>query len=537
MPNEQHSNNSGDRKSPIKENTLLKIFLAIALASIWAGLNWYIQDATTQPGLWKSPEMLIKNNLYRFLICFGASLAALHLLHRRLLFLLLLVNAVLIGTVSSYYEIFRRSLSWLTLAHQSNEGASVVMVGIELAAPYLLVSLPVLLFIWFTHRFLSQVKKTRRVLGAIGCILWGSVFCGLNLDHKPLKALEKFESADGIANVYGYAITWCAEFAYVNYDGVRAAALTRLEIPAEGMKKSVSGTNIGDRIVWIQVGSLDEALIDFKIRGKAVTPVLNQLASAGEHLALQSPKKNGSCDADFTMLYGGLPSSLMAPYRIPQFPFERSIVTEFARFGYDTSFYHGVSGNFFERRTAFSHMSFAHLNFREELLERQNEMNAEWTLEDGVVFRAAAKALEQRQSFFQFIVTGTSHTPFRFSTEGHPKIFFPEAYDRNLTYFDSIHYVDHAIGEYIKRLPNDTTVAIYGDHWSSTVADDIGYHSQVIDDFGLVPLLFFKTSSEGVKKLSNTPSKLANSGELKLVDFAAWFHESWRSSHKLAHKH
>ena len=75
-------------------------------------------------------------------------------------------------------------------------------------------------------------------------------------------------------------------------------------------------------------------------------------------------------------------------------------------------------------------MNFDDIVFREELIESEHLADPEWTLPDGLIFR---KGKEHRSddSFFQFIITGTSHTPFRFSTEDYARTFFPEARDRN----------------------------------------------------------------------------------------------------------
>lgn len=356
--------------------------------------------------------------------------------------------------------------------------------------------------------------------------LWLAILLGLHFDHKPLYRLRTFETADGIAHTYGYAVTWAAETLYIDQASLTKGALEVMEKPADRLIELVPPQDLGRRLAVIQVESLDDALVGFRIGGRPVTPRLDEWAARGTYLRVQAPKRNGSCDSDFTLLMGTWPSTQAVPYRLPGFPFERSIVGILRSAGVPSAFYHGVNGTFFERRRAFARMGFERVSFREEVIERGAVTDPEWTLPDGVVFRLAAKDRTAEDAFFEFSITGTSHTPFQFSLEGQPREFFPGSSDRNETYFDTIRYVDAAVGQYVDGLPPGTVVLLYGDHWSQVENAAVGYRSQVVEEFGIVPLVLFRKTAAGPEPLFALDPARARSAELRLVDVTRWYRRS-----------
>jgi hypothetical protein len=510
-------------RAPVMLSEAKAVALVIGLGFVWALMVFWVQQLTTSPTLWKDYSMWIKDLIFRFLIDWSFATVCFALLSTRAIALLMAFNLWMATAVLSFFLNYQRALSWLTITNQTGEGFAVAMVALEDAAPYLaaLVPVSVLLTIVF-HRFRPRVGQKVRLAKQAGFV-WLVVVLGMHFDHKPLHRLEKFESADGIAHSYGYILTWIGESIYVDYDGLTEHAVARLKKPVDRLKSVVSPVELGERLAVVQIESLDDALVGLSFDGKPVIPRLNEWTKQGTYMRVQAPKVNGSCDADFALLFGALPSNKMAPYRIPRFPFERSLVNVLHDRGVSTAIFHGVNGNFFERRAAFEKMEFHRMIFREELIREQKIENPEWTLEDGRLFRYATATRKNKDRFFEFTITGTSHTPFRFSLEGHERTFFPQETDRSYTYFDTFNYVDKVLGQYVDELPPGTVVLIYGDHWSRVENPKINYRSQVIDEFGIVPAILFRKTSDGVEPLFEIDEKLAKSAQLRLVDVTAWF--------------
>ncbi|MBM4361473.1 MAG: sulfatase-like hydrolase/transferase [Deltaproteobacteria bacterium] len=502
----------------------------LGLALAWAALAWWVQHLTTAPGLWKHTIFLLKDRGYRFLLDLLAGAFLLGALRTRYVALLMAVSVVADGAILSYFTTYRRALSWVTVRNQAGEGAAVFGVAFDLAAPYLKIIVPVSLAVLALHARLSPrwERRTGLLLGAAS--VWLAIALGLHLDHKPLYRLRTFETADGIAHTYGYAITWAAETLYIDQRSLTKAAIEVMDQPADRLVELVPPQDLGRRLAVVQVESLDDALVGFRIGGRPVTPRLDEWAARGTYLRVQAPKRNGSCDSDFSLLMGTWPSTQSVPYRLPAFPFERSIIGTLRKAGVSSAFYHGVDGAFFERRRAFAKMGFDRVAFREEVIERAGVTDPEWTLPDGVVLRLATKERRSEDAFFEFSITGTSHTPFEFSLEGMPRELFPGASGRDENYFDTIRYVDGAVGAYVDGLPPGTVVLIYGDHWSQVENASIGYRSQVVEEFGVVPLVLFRTTAAGPEPLFTIDPARARSAELRLVDVARWYRRSLEST-------
>lgn len=513
----------GGVATPVVLSQAKAIAVVIGLGFVWALMVFGVQQMTTAPTLWKDYSMWIKDLVFRFLVDWSLATVCFALFSSRAIALLMAANLWIATAVLSFFLNYQRALSWLTITNQTGEGFAVAMVALEDAAPYLAGMIPVsvLLTVVF-HRLRPRIGKQLRLAKQAG-VVWLLVVLGMHFDHKPLHRLERFESADGIAHSYGYIITWIAESIYVDYDGLTEHAITRLKKPVDRLKSVVPPVELGERLAVVQIESLDDALVGLSLGGKPVIPRLNEWSQKGTYMRVQAPKVNGSCDSDFALLFGALPSNKMAPYRIPGFPFERSIVNVLHERGLPTAIFHGVNGNFFERRAAFEKMHFDRMIFREELIREQKIESPEWTLEDGRLFRYATATRKNKDRFFEFTITGTSHTPFRFSLEDHERTFFPKETDRSYTYFDTFNYVDEVLGRYVDELPQGTVVLIYGDHWSRVENPKINYRSQLIEEFGIVPAILFRKTADGVVPLFKIDEKFAKSAEIRLVDVTAWF--------------
>jgi lipoteichoic acid synthase len=92
-------------------------------------------------------------------------------------------------------------------------------------------------------------------------------------------------------------------------------------------------------------------------------------------------------------------------------------------------------------------------------------------LSDGSFLRQVEPMLkEQKQPFYSFIVTLTSHSPFNLPGK-YRELSLNSKLDKTKLggYFQSVHYTDKQIGAFIKKLDSDnlldnTVVVIYGDH-------------------------------------------------------------------------
>ncbi len=495
----------------------------IVLAVWWTVEIWWVQRMTTSPTLWHDPVAVFKDQMFRFILDAGIVAVALLALPRTALWALFGVGVLFSGTVLSYHMNYERALSIFVVIEQWNEGLAVAGGGAAMMVGTLAVLVASALFkSVFAQRAGNDVGGSPRAAAALFSV-W-VIFVGiLHLDHKDLARLRTFEQAGGIAHVYGYLPTWLAELHYVDQQDVLDDALRQMAVESDVISPVESPMPYSGSVVLLQVESLDEAVIDFTIDGREVTPRLNELRRQSYYFASQAPKKTGSCDADFTALMGRLPSTRIVSYRISDLPFESAVVGAFKNAGYRTGFFHGVSGHFFHRRDAFSRMGFDVLRFREEYITERGADPELWTVDDGAMFDWAAEWInESNDPSFMMVVTATSHLPFNFATPGVEPDFFPGATAPQYAYFDAIHYVDAEIGRFIDRLPSGTTVILYGDHFSRMELAELGYEHQMFDGFGLVPVMVHVVGEDIAHQQRTRELPMAADGSIALLDVFTW---------------
>src|SRR5690606_20253928 len=122
------------------------------------------QYMTTAPTLWKDASMWIKDLVFRFLLDWSVATTCFALFSTRILSVLFAVNLWVAGAVLSFFVNYQRSLSWITISNQSDEGMAVALVALEDAAPYLLVLAPLSALLLVSFHFLRpRIGQQRRV--------------------------------------------------------------------------------------------------------------------------------------------------------------------------------------------------------------------------------------------------------------------------------------------------------------------------------------------------------------------------------------
>ena len=290
--------------------------------------------------------------------------------------------------------------------------------------------------------------------------------------------------------------------------------LTPLETP----------TPIAHCLVFLQVERLDWCLLDFRIRNQEVTPELNRLVPKAMCYAVRPEFCRGSSDADFIMLTGRPPSADLPTYKILGYPYVDTLVQRMTGMGFGTTAVHGASGQAFGRRAAFAKMGFERLIFREEFEQRGPTPIAGWSVPDDDLLQFAAMDFSARAGRqFQLVISATSQPPFH-NYDPTLARYFPGSEKVEEQYFDVFHYVDRAIGRYLRSLPVETTVVLYGSQASMTDNSSIGYDQRLGESRGLVPFMVLETGRD-LAGLQRTHS-LARTGTFTLLDAAQWVRAS-----------
>ncbi len=491
---------------------------ALLLIVIWALEIYAVQELTLVPGHWQS---FFGAAIYRIvritidLLACGLCVAA---LPRPVLGILFALNPVFYIGVILYHDYYQQPLSMHALLETSGEGVQVagafwgLVEGWQAVFIVLLAAKMILLF----GTGLSRFWPTRR--RSVGLLL-GAYFGFVALVNpllQPLAKIGTWDSVGGIGAIYGYGLTWLAELVYLDVDTLRERAIARsvdaLPIDVDRLLAEEGSFPVGERLVFLQVESLDLALIDFTIDGREVTPELNRLWRRSLRYATLAPKGMGSSDADFRALMGRVPAKDVPTYKIPGYPYGGSFVEHLRALGVVSAAIHGVTGEFFNRRRAYEEMPFEALLFREELLEQGVGAGDFWAIDDGLVLDATvAHVAKAPAPSFVLVITATSHIPFPLAAAD--RVFFPGENEANYAYFDSIHYVDRLIGNFVEALPPGTTVVIYGDHISKVENAELGYRQRLHQGEGCVPFLILESGAD-MHQHQRIPDELALSCEL-----------------------
>jgi len=492
--------------------------VALALTLVWAIEVFLVQELTLVPGhrqsLASAGVYRVVRMLFDLLVC-GALVCA---LPRGLLGLLFLLNPVFYVVVILYHDYYQQPLSVHAILETSGEGVQVsgAVSGLIEAWHGLFIALLVVkLALLVRGGQRSAWSERKRPAGMIVAAYWLLVAIA-NPVLQPLSKIGTWESVGGLGALYGYSLTWLAELAYLDVDGLRERALKRGSeaMPAEVDRLLVEEASfpVSERVVFLQVESLDLAVIDFRIDGREVSPNLNRLWRQSLRYAVQAPKGTGSSDADFRALMGKPPSRDVPTYKIPGYPYEGSFVERLKGLGFEAWALHGVTGEFFNRRPAYEKMPFDALVFREELLAERVSTTEAWAIDDGELLgTTATRVAEAEGRVFALVITATSHIPFPLAPA--QRVFFPSDASPHYAYFDSIHYVDGVIGRFVEELPRGTTVVIYGDHISKIKNPEVGYEQRLRDGEGCVPFLILETGAD-ISGLQRTGDDLALSCEL-----------------------
>ena len=466
--------------------------ITLLLLALWALELFLVQELSLLPShsqSWWSPWL---NRLVRLLLDLTACGFALAVLPRRALAALFTFDLFFYLVVLCYRDYYGQSLSVLVIRSQTGEGLSVVDAAVTLLRPWhaiLFASFGLKLYLLWRHvRPSGQAWRAATRVGLTLAVVYGLGLVLLNATLKPMWKLAKWESVGGTGSIYGYLPTWGGELFYIDSAALLERALERARHGTDRLTPLEAPLSIGERLVFLQIESLDLALMDFRIRGQEVIPHLNQLARRSLYVAVRADKGTGSSDADFIALTGKLPSANVATYKILDYPYRGVFVDRLQQRGYQARALHNVSGEFYNRRYAYGHMGFDELIFKEELMAAGLPAEG-WAVHDRELLRYAARAVSAgsgRQ--FTIVITASTHLPFH-SFDPKKAIFFPGSRRPEDNYLDAFHEVDAEIGRFVAALPAGTTVVMYGDHTSKVEQPEVGYRQLNGGGIGCVPFM------------------------------------------------
>lgn len=284
-----------------------------------------------------------------------------------------------------------------------------------------------------------------------------------------------------LASVYGILPLYTIEaYSYLTREEEKPRPELK-NIPYYKMQKQLSGTQTlpeKTNVILIQVESLDAKIIDYRQQGKEITPFLNDLKDKSLYFEnFYAQKVNGSFDADLSTLTSLYPVNRSYVFRDIDLGAFQSLPSLLKEKGYQTLAFHNNDRNFFNRAEAYPDLGFDHFysqrNFRETIFPISAERGL--GVNDYDFFNSAADKLKEaaaeKDPFFAYLISLTSHTPFQFYPENAVEDFAEVNNNLLQNYFKSINFFDRSLENFISKLEaagimENTLLVIYSDHES-----------------------------------------------------------------------
>lgn len=284
----------------------------------------------------------------------------------------------------------------------------------------------------------------------------------------------------------------------------------------------------GKNLIVIQWESIENFVVNQKIQGQEITPNLNKLLNNSLYFNNYHENINNgtSSDADLMTNAGVYPVREGATFfRYPNNTYKASLPNLLKDAGYSTYAIHPDKALYWNWRPALQSMGF------EKCYDSTSYVSKHpigLGIADGEFLPQVASIVEKaKEPFYSFVVTLTSHSPFDLP-EQYREMKLDPAFNRTIIgdYFQSIHYTDKYIGNFLDELDKkgilkNSLVVIYGDHTSlHKFYPDKADAVKPSEDWWMhndmkIPLIIYNSSLK--KKVINTES-----GQIDLLPTIAY---------------
>ncbi|MBR3363109.1 MAG: sulfatase-like hydrolase/transferase [Bacilli bacterium] len=277
------------------------------------------------------------------------------------------------------------------------------------------------------------------------------------------------------------------------------------EYPSERKENKYTDKYKNKNVIVIHAESIQNYLLDTEINGVPIAPNVKKLADEGLYFSnfYAQESVGTSSDSEFTFSTSLLPASsgtVFVSYWNREYPSIQKLLNDQK---YYTFSMHANKGNFWNREVMHEHLGYKKFYNYKEAYEINDEDIIGLGLNDKSFFKQSAERLEKINNkydkWYGLAIMLTNHTPFtgligqsdldltyhykKTNTDGTTEEVIND-YLKNRTlgnYFQTAHYADEAIGEFIseldkKGLLENTIVVIYGDHDAKIKRGEYDYY-------------------------------------------------------------
>ncbi len=310
-------------------------------------------------------------------------------------------------------------------------------------------------------------------------------------------------------------------------DKFSAEDIEQLRDNARLHQGNYTGIAQGKNLIVIQWESLQNFVVNRKVEGEEITPVLNRLLNEEGVLYYDDyyhvTSRGSTSDAEFVTQNSLVPSTespsfaqydANAYYGLPWLMRDN---------GYTAWVMHGYDRTFWNRDVMYPQLGFERFIGDDDY---DSSENIGFGINDRDFMTQSISYIKEMRDlgkpFYAYLVTLTSHTPYEMP-EKYQVLPLPDYMEGTYVgnYLQAIHYTDEVLGEFLEALRaeglyDDTVIAIYGDHYGVQILNDeigdvmseyLGHHYRV-DEITNVPLILKVPGIEGSHTISDTGSMM-----------------------------
>lgn len=231
------------------------------------------------------------------------------------------------------------------------------------------------------------------------------------------------------------------------------------------------GAAKGKNIIYVQVESLEDFVINQEVNGQELTPNLNKLLEKSVYFPniFEQVGEGTSSDCDFIANTGLLPVRRGATFfRYPVNNYN-SMPKILENNGYNTQVIHPDKGSFWNYEIALSG-GIGFQKFTDYYSFNIDEFIGMGLSDRSYFTQVVPMIKEMEEPFYAMTVTLTNHGPFNLPQEYRKLNLDEELNDNKLGgYFESVHYTDEQIGMFLNMLESegilDNSIVVFmGDH-------------------------------------------------------------------------
>ena len=228
----------------------------------------------------------------------------------------------------------------------------------------------------------------------------------------------------------------------------------------------------GKNLIILQVESLENFIINQKVNGQEITPNLNKLLNNGLYFPnIYEQTWNGtSSDSDLMLNTSVFPvRSGSTFFRYPNNKYN-SLPKLLKDEGYNTMAIHPDKGTYWNWMSSLYSIGFDKCVDEASFKFTSKEFIGLGISDEAYLKQVAPIMLKQKQPFYTFMVTLTSHCPFDMPANLREVTLEKKFEETKLGgYFQAIHYTDKQIGMFMEKIDKEigldnTVIVVTGDH-------------------------------------------------------------------------